>query len=257
MSGDPRSAPDEDLAGATFARYEKFINPGLATLTKFMGFEDVEVAAEGCYVTDSTGNRYLDCWGGPGVFTMGHCHPRIVEAVQEQAAKQPLGSHILLNPIHGQLAERLAEIDEHLRTSDNLDTRLTTWKASKEVGIELRDGLVELQQLRNATVQALGYDDYFSYQVSDYGMTTAELVELMHKISLELRPLYRELHTWARYTLAERYGAEEVPDLIPAHWLPNRWGQDWSSLVSVEGLDLNAVALGVARDNDHLPFGDR
>ncbi len=110
MSADPSSAPDQDLARATFARYEKFINPGLATLTKFMGFEGVEVASEGCYVTDSTGNRYLDCWGGPGVFTMGHCHPRIVQAVQEQAAQQPLGSHILLNPIHGQLAEALAEI---------------------------------------------------------------------------------------------------------------------------------------------------
>jgi len=110
MSGNSSSAPDEDLARATFARYEKFINPGLATLTKFMGFEGVEVAADGCYVTDSDGNRYLDCWGGPGVFTMGHCHPRIVQAVQEQAAKQPLGSHILLNPIYGQLAERLAEI---------------------------------------------------------------------------------------------------------------------------------------------------
>ena len=105
-----RSAPGEDLAGATFARYEKFINPGLATLTKFMGLEDVEVAAEGCYVVDSAGNRYLDCLGGPGVFTMGHCHPRIVQAVQEQAAKQALGSHVLLNPVYGKLAERLAEI---------------------------------------------------------------------------------------------------------------------------------------------------
>jgi len=31
-----------------------------------------------------------------------------------------------------------------------------------------------------------------------------------------------------------------VPDQIPAHWLPNRWGQDWSPMVSVEGLDLDA-----------------
>jgi len=110
MSGNSSSSPGEDLARATFARYEKFINPGLAALTKFMGLEEVEVAAEGCYVVDSAGNRYLDCLGGPGVFTMGHCHPRIVEAVQEQAAKQALGSHVLLNPVYGELAERLAEI---------------------------------------------------------------------------------------------------------------------------------------------------
>jgi peptidyl-dipeptidase A len=28
--------------------------------------------------------------------------------------------------------------------------------------------------------------------------------------------------------------------MLPAHWLPNRWGQDWSALVKVEGLDLDS-----------------
>lgn len=132
------------------------------------------------------------------------------------------------------------DIDDVLKMSDNLDERLAAWRESKEVGRGLKDGLENLQELRNETVQALGYDDYFAYQVSDYHMTTPELVELMHKIVLELRPLYRELHTWARYTLAERYGMSEVPDQLPAHWLPNRWGQDWSPMVSVEGLDLDS-----------------
>jgi peptidyl-dipeptidase A len=132
------------------------------------------------------------------------------------------------------------DIDEILKTETDLDRRLAAWRSSKEVGRGLKDGLEDLQQLRNQTVQALDYDDYFAYQVSDYGMTTAELVELMHRIVLELRPLYRELHTWTRYTLAERYGLDEVPEQIPAHWLPNRWGQDWSAMVSVEGLDLDA-----------------
>ena len=53
-----------------------------------------------------------------------------------------------------------------------------------------------------------------------------------------LRPLYRELHTWARYELAQRYGVP-VPEQLPAHWLPNRWGQDWGALVEVKGLDLD------------------
>ena len=132
------------------------------------------------------------------------------------------------------------EIDEILRTSDDLQERLAAWSASKEVGPELRAGLVNLVRLRNGTVQALGYDDYFQYQVSNYGLSTGEMVDMMDKFNRELRPLYRELHTLYRYTLAEKYGAE-VPDLIPAHWLPNRWGQDWAALVSVEGFDLNAA----------------
>ncbi len=100
----------KDLAQLTFSRYEKYVNPGLAALTKFMGLAAVEVTAEGCYVTDSEGVRYLDCLGGPGVFTMGHRHPRIVETVQAQAAKMPLSSHTLLNPVYAELAERLAGI---------------------------------------------------------------------------------------------------------------------------------------------------
>ncbi len=132
------------------------------------------------------------------------------------------------------------EIDEILRNENDLEKRLKAWEASKEVGRTLKDGLVELVALRNATVQALGYDDYFQYQVSDYGMTTDELVSMMDEFLHEVWPLYRELHTWARYELAKRYGVRKVPDLIPAHWLPNRWGQDWTALVHVEGLDLDA-----------------
>src|SRR5690606_32786516 len=100
--------------------------------------------------------------------------------------------------------------------------------------------LARVRELRNQTVQALGYDDYFSYQVSEYGMTTDEMRALMRQINAELYPLYRELHTWARYTLAEDYGTE-VPDQLPAHWVPDRWGQDWSALVDVEGMDLDAT----------------
>ena len=129
------------------------------------------------------------------------------------------------------------EIDRQLRELTDLDARLAVWEASKEVGPALQEGLVRLVGLRNETVQALGYDDYFQYQVADYGMSTEEMMALNRRFIEELWPLYRELHTWARYELAELYGSE-VPDLLPAHWLPNRWGQDWSSLVTVEGIDL-------------------
>jgi peptidyl-dipeptidase A len=132
------------------------------------------------------------------------------------------------------------DIDELLRNDTDLDQRLAAWTTSKEVGTGLKDGLVDLQQHRNQTVQALGYKDYFDYQVSEYGMTTAELRANMLQTVRDVWPLYRELHTWARYELAERYGVKEVPDMLPAHWLPNRWGQDWSSLVKVEGLDLDS-----------------
>jgi peptidyl-dipeptidase A len=131
-------------------------------------------------------------------------------------------------------------IDDSLRTSRRLPARLAAWEASKEVGPVVKPGMLRLRELRNEVVSSLGYPDYFSYQVPDYGMSSDEMLRLNDQIIRELRPLYRELHTWARYELAKRYGVP-VPDQLPAHWLPNRWGQDWSSLVEVKGLDVNAA----------------
>ncbi len=132
------------------------------------------------------------------------------------------------------------DIDNILKEETNLSKRLAAWEASKEVGKTLKDGLANLRDLRNKTVQALGYDDYFAYQVSDYGMSVEEMLELNHRLIQEIMPLYRELHTYARYELAKKYGVKEVPDYLPAHWLPNRWGQDWSAMIQVQGFDLDS-----------------
>jgi peptidyl-dipeptidase A len=129
-------------------------------------------------------------------------------------------------------------IDEGLRNEIDPDRRRALWEASKQVGPGLRSGLIELRRLRNECVRALGYPDFFAYMASEYGLTSSELAREIETVNRELRPLFRELHTWARHELARRYG-QPVPDLIPAHWLPNRWGQDWSALVEVPGFDLD------------------
>ena len=133
------------------------------------------------------------------------------------------------------------DLDELLRTETDPRKRQRVWEASKEIGPTLKPGLLNLRDLRNQSVQALGYPDFFSYQASDYGLTRQEMMTLVRQLNQELRPLYRELHTYARYELAKKYGVAEVPDYLPAQWLPNRWGQDWSSMVQVEGLNLDAA----------------
>lgn len=132
------------------------------------------------------------------------------------------------------------DIDGILEKSTDMSERLKAWRASKEVGIGLKDGLEKLRGLRNKTVQALGYENYFQFQVSEYDMSSQEMLDLNHRLISEIWPLYRELHTWARYELAEKYH-EEVPEMLPAHWLPNRWGQEWSPMIDVEGLNFDAA----------------
>jgi len=133
------------------------------------------------------------------------------------------------------------DLDGILKKETDINKRLAAWNASKEIGGTLKGGLVDLRNYRNKTVQALGYHDFFTYQVSEYNMSTDEMMQTMDRLIQELYPLYRELHTWMRYECARKYGVKEVPDYLPAHWLPNRWGQDWSAGVEVKGMDLDKV----------------
>lgn len=42
---------------------------------------------KGAYVWDTSGKEYIDCMGGYGVALVGHCNPRVVEAIKNQAEK--------------------------------------------------------------------------------------------------------------------------------------------------------------------------
>jgi peptidyl-dipeptidase A len=128
------------------------------------------------------------------------------------------------------------QIDNLLRTSTNLDERRKVWEASKESGPALKPGLVKLQKLRNGVAQELGHKDYFALQVANYQMTTDEMVKLQDSFMRELRPLYLQLHTWTKHELAKKFG-QAVPKRIPAHWINNRWGQEWSGIVEAAELD--------------------
>ena len=128
------------------------------------------------------------------------------------------------------------EIDNLMKSSTDLAERQAVWEASKESGKALKAGLIRLRDLRNGVAQELDFPDYFALQVAGYGMTTAEMVKLNDDFMRELRPLYLQLHTWVKYKLAEKYH-QPVPKRIPAHWLANRWSQEWPGLA--EGADLD------------------
>lgn len=100
----------EQIIDETIKKYEEYVNPTLANLMRFAGFGDVEESAQGAIVRDCSGNEYIDCLGGYGVFCLGHGHPEVVAAVQDQLAKMPLSSKIFFNKPLADLAEILAKI---------------------------------------------------------------------------------------------------------------------------------------------------
>jgi peptidyl-dipeptidase A len=128
------------------------------------------------------------------------------------------------------------QIDDKLEKSTDLAERKAVWEASKEIGPTLKPNLVTLRDLRNGVAKEMKYPDYFSLQVAAYGMTTDEMLKMLDDWMATLRPLYLQLHTWAKYKLAERFH-QPVPKKIPAHWINNRWAQEWTGLVEAANID--------------------
>lgn len=100
----------EQIIDETIDNYEKFVNPAMAKLFRFMGLSTVEWGADGSIIRDIDGKEYIDCLGGYGVFSLGHRHPRVVEAVKKQLDIMPLSSKVLFNKPMADLSALLAEI---------------------------------------------------------------------------------------------------------------------------------------------------
>jgi acetylornithine/N-succinyldiaminopimelate aminotransferase len=65
---------------------------------------------KGALVWDVNGKEYIDCVAGIAVNNLGHCHPKVVSAIQEQAAKLMHTSNLYYTDIQPELAEKLSQI---------------------------------------------------------------------------------------------------------------------------------------------------
>jgi putrescine aminotransferase len=90
------------------ALYARHLSSGKLRIVELMG-GSAEVSSRGSLVIDASGRELLDC-GGYGVFLLGHCHPRVVEAVREQVGRLPLSTRALLEPAQAGAAQALARL---------------------------------------------------------------------------------------------------------------------------------------------------
>ena len=118
------------------------------------------------------------------------------------------------------------DIDDILQKSNDLELRKRTWDASKLIGVPLKPGLEKLQKLRNQVARELGHHDYFALEIADYDMTADEMMKMLDGFLSDTRPLFLKMHAYVREKLAQKYH-QPVPKLIPAHWINNRWAQEW------------------------------
>ncbi len=69
----------------------------------------VIVRGEGCYCFDADGNKILDMFPGWAVSGIGHCHPKVVEAIRKQAGELLHVDNTFYTEQQGQLAQMLSE----------------------------------------------------------------------------------------------------------------------------------------------------
>jgi len=110
MKTDSEVLNAENAVQDVIEKYQKFVNPLQAALLKIGGFDHIETTASGCVITDESGHEYIDCLGGFGVFSLGHRHPFVVQAVKDQLDRIPMSSKTFLNKPLADLAEMLASI---------------------------------------------------------------------------------------------------------------------------------------------------
>lgn len=94
-----------------FALHEQYLNPQMVRVLKTIGYDRHYVKAQGAYLFDNHGEKYLDLLSGFGVFALGRNHPKIVQALQEVlTAALPNLVQLDASILAGLLAERLAAI---------------------------------------------------------------------------------------------------------------------------------------------------
>ncbi len=97
--------------------------------------------AEGVWVYDVEGKKYLDCLAAYSAVNQGHCHPRIVKALQEQAEKVTLTSRAFRNSQLPLFYRELAELTGYemiLPMNSGAEAVETVLKAARKWGYKIK-----------------------------------------------------------------------------------------------------------------------
>src|SRR2546429_4022688 len=110
----PRETPPnvrEILAqrsGEEIGLNDRFLNPQMGRILRTLGFDKAWAAGEGAHLIDAQGQRYLDLFGGYGVFAIGRNHPEAIAALEEvMAARTGNLPQLGVTLLSGVLAEQL------------------------------------------------------------------------------------------------------------------------------------------------------
>ena len=102
---------------------------------------------EGTRVWDDAGKQYLDFFGGPAVHALGHCHPVMVKAIEEQARTLIHVSNAVYSIPQLQLAEVLLDnsvFDRIYFTNSGAEANEAAIKLAHKWGRERKNGATDI-----------------------------------------------------------------------------------------------------------------
>jgi ornithine--oxo-acid transaminase len=113
--------------------------------------------ARGAWVTDVEGRRYLDCLSAYSAVNQGHCHPRLLQTLVDQASRVTLTSRAFRNDQLGGFCEELAQLcgmDMVLPMNTGAEAVETAIKAARRWGYRTR-------QIPDGQAQIIAFENNF------------------------------------------------------------------------------------------------
>jgi ornithine--oxo-acid transaminase len=156
--------------GEEMALNDRYLNRQMGRIVRTVGFDRVWTGGEGAHLIDSEGHRYLDLFGGHGVFAIGRNHPDAVAAMEEVlAARTGNLPQLGVTLLTGVLAEQLLA-----RAPSSVDAMVAA-----NSGAEAVEGALKIARAATGRQRILYADNAF------HGLT-------MGALSLNGNPEFRE-----------------------------------------------------------------
>jgi len=128
---------------------------------------------------------------------------------------------------------QLGDLEDVLRTSRDYDQQLEAWQGWHTISKPMRPDYERFVELVNIGARDMGFADTGEMWRSGYDMTPAEMATETDRLWGQVKPLYEQLHCYARTRLEAKYGNDRghvAGNMLPAHLMGNMWQQDWGNL---------------------------
>ncbi|MEO7272448.1 MAG: M2 family metallopeptidase [Vicinamibacterales bacterium] len=136
-----------------------------------------------------------------------------------------------LDPAKPEVCHTIDDVTRVMATSRNEPELRREWEGWHTISPPMKADYARFAELSNTGARELGFADTGAMWRSKYDMPPEAFAKELDRLWDQVRPLYLQLHAYARLKLRQTYG-DLVPENgpIPAHLLGNVWAQDWSNI---------------------------